>query len=82
MNRKRVVIVGGGYAGVEALHILASSGWCDVVLIDAHPYHYLQTDVYSLIANECSIGQVAVELDENILPRNPLLGAEVIWPAG
>ncbi len=62
MNRKRVVIVGGGYAGVEALHILASSGWCDVVLIDAHPYHYLQTDVYALIANECSLGQVSVDL--------------------
>lgn len=62
MNRKRVVIVGGGYAGVEALHVLALSGCCEVVLIDAHPYHYLQTDVYALIANECSLEHVSVDL--------------------
>jgi len=62
MQRKRVVIVGGGYAGVEALKVLATSGLCDVVLIDQHPYHYLQTDVYELIANECSMTRVTIDL--------------------
>ena len=62
MERKRVIIVGGGYAGVEALKILAPSGECDIVLIDQHPYHYLQTEAYELIANECSMTRVMIDL--------------------
>lgn len=62
MKRHRVVIVGGGYGGVKALKILAKSGACDVVLIDQHPYHYLQTDAYELIANECSMTRVTIDL--------------------
>lgn len=62
MERKRIVIVGGGYAGVKALNLLARSEICDVVLIDQHPYHYLQTEAYELIANECSMTRVTVDL--------------------
>jgi len=62
MQRKRVVIVGGGYAGVKALKILAQSGICDIVVIDQHPYHFLQTDAYELIANECSMTRVTIDL--------------------
>lgn len=62
MQRKRVIIVGGGYAGVRALKILAMSGICDIVLIDQHPYHFLQTDAYELIANECSMTRVSIDL--------------------
>ena len=62
MSRKRVIIVGGGYAGVQALKILAPSGECDIVLIDQHPYHYLQTEAYELIANECSMTRVMIDL--------------------
>lgn len=62
MERKCVVIVGGGYAGVQALKVLAPSGECDIVLIDQHPYHYLQTEAYELIANECSMTRVMIDL--------------------
>ena len=62
MSRKRVIIVGGGYAGVQALKVLALSGECDIVLIDQHPYHYLQTEAYELIANECSMTRVMIDL--------------------
>jgi len=62
MKRQRVVIVGGGYAGVKALQILALSNLCDIVLIDQHPYHYLQTEAYELIANECSMTRVTIDL--------------------
>jgi NADH dehydrogenase len=62
MQRQRVIIVGGGYAGVAALKVLATSGLCDVVLIDQHPYHYLQTETYELIANECSMTHVVIDL--------------------
>lgn len=61
-QRKRVIIVGGGYAGVKALQSLASSNVCDIVLIDQHPYHYLQTEAYELIANECSMSRVTIDL--------------------
>lgn len=62
MQRKRVIIVGGGYAGVKALNILAMSELCDIIMIDQHPYHFLQTDAYELIANECSMTQVTIDL--------------------
>jgi NADH dehydrogenase len=62
MKRHRVVIVGGGYAGVKALNVFATSGLCDIVLIDQHPYHFLQTDAYELIANECSMTMVSIDL--------------------
>jgi len=62
MKRQRVVIIGGGYAGVKALQSLASSNLCDIILIDQHPYHYLQTEVYELIANECSMTRVTIDL--------------------
>ncbi len=60
--RPRVVIVGGGYAGVKALKVLALSNLCDVLLVDQHPYHYLQTEAYELIANECSMTRVMIDL--------------------
>lgn len=62
MKRHRVIIIGGGYAGVKALNVLAASGLCDIALIDQHPYHYLQTDAYELIANECSMTMVSIDL--------------------
>lgn len=62
MKRQRIVIVGGGYAGVKALQTLAPTGLCDIVLIDQHPYHFLQTDAYELVANECSMTRVTIDL--------------------
>jgi NADH:ubiquinone reductase (H+-translocating) len=62
MKRPCVVIVGGGYAGIKALQVLAPSNLCDIILIDQHPYHYLQTEAYELIANECSMTRVTIDL--------------------
>jgi NADH:ubiquinone reductase (H+-translocating) len=62
MKRPCVVIVGGGYAGIKALQVLAPSSLCDIILIDQHPYHYLQTEAYELIANECSMTRVTIDL--------------------
>lgn len=71
MERARVVIVGGGYAGVQALKVLAASNTCDVVVIDQHPYHYLQTEAYELIANECSMTRVTIDLVALCLSYGP-----------
>jgi NADH dehydrogenase len=60
--QKRVVIAGGGYAGVRALQRLSVNKALEIILIDKHPYHYLQTEAYALIANEASLTDVTVDL--------------------
>lgn len=61
-NKKRVIIVGGGYAGLKALRGLSSASEIEVVLIDQNSYHYLQTDVYDFIANKTNLSDIAVDL--------------------
>jgi len=60
--KKRIVIAGGGYGGLKALGELAHRNDVEIILIDRHPYHYLQTDVYDFIANKTNITDVAVSL--------------------
>lgn len=59
---KRVLIVGGGYAGVRAMQHLSAHPALEVTLIDQHPYHYLQTEAYALIAHRASLIDVTVDL--------------------
>ena len=47
---KRIVIIGGGYGGVAALRSLVDTKNIQVTLIDQHPYHFLQTEGYELVA--------------------------------
>ncbi|MGL6146753.1 MAG: FAD-dependent oxidoreductase, partial [Macrococcoides caseolyticum] len=45
-ERKRVVILGGGYAGLQTatkLQKLVSSQDCDITLINKNEYHYEST---------------------------------------
>jgi NADH dehydrogenase len=60
--QKRVVIAGGGYAGVRALQRLSVNKELEIILVDKHPYHYLQTEAYALIANEATLTDVTVDL--------------------
>jgi NADH:ubiquinone reductase (H+-translocating) len=60
---RHVIIIGGGYAGVKALHTLARSGEpLRITLFDRHPYHYLQTEAYELVGNSCTISEVTIDL--------------------
>lgn len=62
-NKKRVVIIGGGYAGLKVVRRLCcSEAKLDIVLIDQNSYHYLQTDVYDFIANRTNFSDIAVDL--------------------
>jgi NADH dehydrogenase len=47
---KKVVIIGGGYAGIYALRELVKEKNIKITLIDKHTYHNLQPEVYDLIA--------------------------------
>lgn len=52
MSQKRVVIVGGGYAGIETAKILekklGKKGQLEIVLVDRNPYHTLMTELHEV----------------------------------
>ena len=61
-GKKKLIIIGAGYAGLKALRGLAHSSDIDIILIDQNSYHYLQTDVYDFIANKTNLSDIAVDL--------------------
>lgn len=58
----KIIIIGAGYAGIVALKSLAKNPTNSILLLDKNPYHFLQTDVYDLIANEYDFAQVSVDM--------------------
>ena len=60
--RRHVVILGSSYAGVTAMRKLAKYSQVEVTLIDQHPYHFLQTEGYALIANSTAFEDTMVSL--------------------
>jgi len=58
----KVVIIGGGYAGLRTIEKLSKNSHLEILLLDKNPYHYMQTDVYDLIANEKDFAAVSVDL--------------------
>lgn len=59
---EKVVIIGGGYAGIYALRELAKNKNIQITLIDKHTFHNLQPEVYDLIANKSNIADVTIDL--------------------
>lgn len=59
---KKVVIIGGGYAGIYALRELVKNKNIKITLIDKHTYHNLQPEVYDLIANKSNFADVTIDL--------------------
>ncbi len=59
---ERVVIIGGGFSGIAALRELAKNTAIEIILIDKHPYHCLQPQIYDLIANQSTIADVTIDL--------------------
>ncbi len=66
LGQPRVVIVGGGFAGLELAKSLADLP-VQVVLIDKHNYHTFQPLLYQL-------GTAALEADSIVAPFRKLLG--------
>lgn len=58
----KVVIIGGGYAGIYALRELVKNKDIKITLIDKHTFHNLQPEVYDLIANKSNIADVTIDL--------------------
>ena len=59
---EKVVIIGGGYAGIYALQELVKNKNIKITLIDKHTFHNLQPEVYDLIANKSNIADVTIDL--------------------
>lgn len=59
---EKVVIIGGGYAGIYALRELVKNKNIKITLIDKHTYHNLQPEVYDLIANKSTFADVTIDL--------------------
>lgn len=61
-NRKKIVVIGAGYGGVRLVEALSHNEAYEVILFDKNPYHYMQTDVYDLIANELDFAKIILDL--------------------
>lgn len=59
---EKVVIIGGGYAGIYALRELIKNKHIKITLIDKCTFHNLQPEVYDLIANKSNIADVTIDL--------------------
>ena len=65
MNKnKRILILGGGYAGVAAakslLKTFKKDYSVDITLIDRHPYHTLMTELHEVAGNRVEQESVQV----------------------
>ena len=59
----RVLVLGGGYAGIKALQTFAKANIdARITLIDQHTYHYLQTESYDLVASKIPIDETFIYL--------------------
>jgi len=61
-RKKTVIVIGAGYGGLRTVAKLDKKEGCRVLLFDKNSYHFMQTDVYELIANEKDFAQVSVDL--------------------
>jgi NADH dehydrogenase len=60
-GRARVVVVGGGFGGLEAVKALAGAD-VEVTLIDRHNYHLFQPLSYQVATGALAPGEIAVPL--------------------
>lgn len=60
--KKRVVIVGGGFAGINAARILGNKTDIDVTLIDRKNYHLFQPLLYQVAMSALGEGDIAAPL--------------------
>ncbi len=61
---KRVVLIGGGYGGMNALHQLIDNGIpsdVQITVIDRNPYHSLKTEFYAILAGTKSDKEVRID---------------------
>lgn len=67
-DKKRIVIVGGGYGGVHAARLLGKAARkrkdISVLLVDKKPYHTLMTELHEVAGNRAEAESVQIDLRE------------------
>lgn len=58
----KVLVIGGGYAGVQAIRDLLTNPDIEITLLDKHSYHYLQPEVYDYVANKSDTSEITIDL--------------------
>ena len=62
---KEVVILGAGYAGLRALHVLqGSKGDFHITLVDKNDYHYEATDLHEVAAGTQPRERISYDIAE------------------
>ncbi|MFQ5685330.1 MAG: NAD(P)/FAD-dependent oxidoreductase [Candidatus Scalindua sp.] len=69
---KRIIVVGGGFAGLNAAKILGNSKGCKVTLIDRRNHHLFQPLLYQVAMAALSPAEIAAPI------RNILSGYKII----
>jgi len=64
MNKKKLVVIGAGYAGINLIDKLKDTKDLEVILINKHSYHLHQTDIHKYISGQSEFDEVAFNLDE------------------
>ena len=63
MQRHRVLVIGGGFGGIQAVRTLAGArADVDVTLVDRNNYHLFQPLNYQVATGSLSPGEIAVPL--------------------
>ena len=62
--RKKVVILGAGYAGIFALQHLCRAKIFDIILIDKNPYHLLLQQIPYVVSGEKDPEDITICLAE------------------
>jgi NADH:quinone reductase (non-electrogenic) len=77
-HRSRVVVIGGGFGGLEAVKALSRAD-VDITLIDRHNYHLFQPLSYQVATGSLSPGEIAEPLRQVFRdkPRVTVLMGEV-----
>ncbi|WP_345993388.1 FAD-dependent oxidoreductase [Sulfurimonas sp. HSL-1716] len=62
MEKKKLFIIGAGYAGIRAVSHLSKCKDIELYLLDKNSYHYLQTDVYDYLTSQINLSDIAIDL--------------------
>ena len=62
-ENKKLVIIGGGYAGTTLIKQLKKSGNLDITLINETPFHLVQTDIHKYLCGDTPFEEIAFDLE-------------------
>ena len=57
-DRKRIVVVGGGFAGLALIRALRRSAF-QIILVDKHNYHMFKPLLYQVASSALNVGDIA-----------------------